>query len=365
MISYLKITVRRKTLKDKNNKKRLRIFDLQREGKGVSKNQKELKPGLAKFFISYKNNFSKLVSVNIFYILGNFPIVFLIAALAGVTQKSAFSPLSDIFQNLAGIFAADGGATPYKLSVFAIEGLQSYSFVPTTWTYVFYAIGALLLFTFGVVNVGTAYIIRNMVSGEPIFLWTDFWYAVKRNWKQALPFGIIDAVICFVLGFNIYSLITGTSDFFASLLFWSNVILAILYFFMRYYIYVQMVTFKLSVFKIFKNSLIFALLGFKRNIVAFLGIILLLFVEVMLLFGLGGILIPLAVAAPLAILFSTFAYMKVYASYYKIKEIMIDPYLAEHPELNTKPSDDEEIIMRDDVTERERLEEIKKRNGIQ
>ena len=222
--------------------------------------------------------------------------------------------------------------------------------------------GALTLFTFGAVNAATAYIIRNMVSGEPVFVWTDFWYAFKRNWKQALPFGIIDAGISALLIFNIYSLITGTSAFFASMLFWSNIVISLLYFFMRYYIYVQMVTFKLSVFKILKNSLIFTLLGLKRNFVALLGIILLLFLEVLFLFGSGGLLIPIAVAAPLAVLFSTFAFMKVYASYFKIKEIMIDPYLEEHPEL--KPQIEEEIVMRDDVTERERLEEIKRRNGL-
>ena len=126
-----------------------------------------------------------------------------------------------------------------------------------------------------------------------------------------------------------------------------------------------MVTFKLSVFKMLKNSLIFALVGFKRNILALIGIVILLILEITLLIGTGGILIPLAVAAPLAILFSTFAYMKVYASYFKIKEIMIDPYLAEHPELNAVEEEEEEIIMRDDVTERERLAEIKRRNGIE
>ena len=126
-----------------------------------------------------------------------------------------------------------------------------------------------------------------------------------------------------------------------------------------------MVTFKLSIFKMFKNSLIFGLLGFKRNIMALFGIILLLFLEFLVVFGSGGILISIGVIAPLTILFSTFAYMKVYAAYYKIKVIMIDPYLAEHPELNNKTVEDEEIIMRDDVTERERLEEIKRRNGIE
>ena len=40
-----------------------------------------------------------------------------------------------------------------------------------------------------------------------------------------------------------------------------------------------MVTFDLKIFKIIKNSLIFSLLGIKRNILAFLGIIILVFFE--------------------------------------------------------------------------------------
>ena len=123
-----------------------------------------------------------------------------------------------------------------------------------------------------------------------------------------------------------------------------------------------MVTFKLSVTKILKNSMIFALIGMKRNIIAFLGIAVILVLEVMFLMVTA--LQPVAVAAPLAILFSTFAYMKVYAAYFKIKEIMIDPYKAEHPELYPETEDDYEIVMRDDVTDKQRLEELKKRNNI-
>lgn len=110
-----------------------------------------------------------------------------------------------------------------------------------------------------------------------------------------------------------------------------------------------------------KNSLIFALLGFKRNILAFLGIILLIFLEVLLMFGTGGILVPFAVAAPLAIMLSAMAFIKVYAAYPKIKQYMIDPYLEEHPEEKPEISDSD-VIMRDDVTEKERLEEIKNKN---
>ena len=350
-------------MKTKDNKKRLRLFDISKDGRGVSKNEKELSPGLKRFFVSFKNNFGKLVYVNIFFVLGNFPIFFLLATLMGFTKNSVFMPMSDLFQNINGLFTADGGMTPYKLSLFAIEGLQDTTFASTTLTYVFYGISALTLFTFGLVNVGTAYIIRNLVSGEPVFVWSDFIYAVKRNVKQALPFGLIDAAICALLTFNIYTLVFESGAFIGSMLFWSEIILFILYFFMRLYIYVQMVTFKLSIYKMIKNSLIFAILGFKRNILAFLGIIFLLLFELVLMFGTGGILVPFAVAAPLAILLSLMSFIKVYAAYPKIKQYMIDPYLDEHPEERAEPSDDE-VIMKDDVTEKERLEEIKKRNSI-
>lgn len=351
---------------DKNNNKktkRFRLINLEKEGKGISKNRAELAPGLKKFFLSYFANFNKLVSVNIFMVLGNFPLLFLIINFAGRFKTPYYIPISDLYQNLSGIFSADGAITPYEMSVYAIEGLQHQALANTFINYLFYGLGALTLLTFGLVNVGTAYIIRNMVMGEPIFTWNDFWYAIRRNYKQALIFGAIDAGITGVLLWNLYTLIYSTANFFASMMFWSNVVLFILYFFMRYYMYVQMVTFRLTIFKMMKNSLIFALLGFKRNILAFLGIILGIFLELVLLLGTGGILVPFAVAAPLTVLFSLFAYMKVYAAYPKIKQYMIDPYLDEHPEQRPKVYE-EEAVMKDDVTEKERLEEIKKRNGI-
>ena len=347
----------------KKSNKRLRLFDITRDGKGLSKNSSDKIGGFKRFFISYKDNFGKIMSVNIFMVLGNFPLIFLIATLSELTKEQASIPAFDIFQNLAGYFA-NTPPSAHSMALFAQEGVQTVIFRPTVTTYVFYALAALTLFTFGIVNVGTAYILRNIAKGDPVFLWSDFWYAVKRNWKQALPFGIIDAGINVLLIWNIYTMfISSVGNFFTNTMFWCNIVILLLYFVMRYYIYIQMVTFKLSVFKILKNSMIFSLLGFKRNIVAFLGIILGLFVEFICVIGAGGILLPFGIALPFLILFSTFAYMKVYAAYFKIKEVMIDPYLAEHPE-EAPIESDAEIIMTDDVTERERLEEIKKRNSI-
>ena len=175
---------------------------------------------------------------------------------------------------------------------------------------------------------------------------------------------VIDIGINALIIWNIYNLfINSSGGYFTNTLFWCNVVLFVLYSVMRYYIYVQMVTFKLTVFKILKNSLIFSLLGFKRNLMATLGILAGLLIELICVIGVGGILLPFGIALPFIILFSSFAYMKVYASYFKIKEIMIDPYLAEHPEEAPEYNNDD-VIMSDDVTELERLEEIKRRNSM-
>ena len=341
----------------KNNSplKRLKIFDFTRDGKGISKSAADMAPGLKRFFVTLRNNLGKIVTVNIFMVVGNFPLIFLICNLSGYFKIPYQLPFFDVFQNLSAIFALDGPMTPYKLVLFGISGTQNQVLASTAVNYVFYALGALGLLTFGIVNVGTAYILRNISSGEPVFPWSDFWYAVKRNYKQAIPFGAIDIIICAILTFNIY-LTVSSGTFFLSIMFWSSVVISVLYFFMRYYMYVQMVTFKLSIFKMLKNSLIFALLGIKRNIVALLGIILGVILEIG--FMLSGVLVPVAVAAPLILLFSLFAYMKVYAAYFKIKEYLIDPYYNEHPEERRSLSE-VETVMHDDVTENERLKKIK------
>lgn len=346
----------------KGKSQRLRIFDFQREGPGISKRAADMGTGLKRFFVSFKDNFDKIIYVNIFMVLGNFPIFFLIVALSGYTQLDTSVPMYDIFQNLSHIYA-DGSLSAFEMTMYALTGIQNQTLVPSVLTYVFYGISALTVFTFGLVNVGTAYILRNIAMGEPVFTWTDFWYAIKRNWKQALPFGIVDVAIHAILIFNIYYFMLSSYSWFESTMMWLNIAILILYFFMRYYIYVQMVTFKLSVVKILKNSLIFSLLGIKRNLMALLGIIIVMALEVLFVFTAGGILMPVGVAMPLILIFSACAYMKVYAAYFKIKEVMIDPYKAEHPG-PVEDIEDDEPIMRDDVTYNEKLAEIKRRNGI-
>lgn len=314
-------------------KKRFRLFDSQREGKGVSKDEKPITPDLGGFFRSFKRNFSSLLRVNLFMVIGNFPILFAILGLSGLFKIPYMTPLSNLFPNLRSLMLLDPSRSPATMALYGVFGGQIENTALTPMSYVMFGLSALTFLTFGFVCVGTTYILRSLVRGEPVFMWADFFYAIKRNKKQAFFFGMLDLLLLLLIPFNftVLSEMTG-GGLMIGIIFWLTVVFAVIYFFMRFYIYLQMITFDLSIGKILKNSFIFSLLGFKRNILALLGMILLFFLDFILLFGLGGILLPLGIAAPLVIIFSAASYMAVFAAWYKIKDLMIPEGADQPPE---------------------------------
>ena len=97
---------------------------------------------------------------------------------------------------------------------------------------------------------------------------------------------------------------------------------------MKFYIYTLLVTFDLSTLKILKNSLIFTVLGIKRNILALLGIVLLLIIHIALIFLLIPYGISVQIIIPFFYIMAVFGFMAVYASYPIIDKHMIEPYRA-------------------------------------
>ena len=322
-------------------KRKFRLFDTQREGKGVTKEQAANEGiGLKRFFRLYRDNLGKLFSLNIMMVLGCIPLLFAILALSGTASREFTAPLSSVFPLIRAESAGAAEANPANLVVLAIDGLQTSERASTFWTYFFLGLSCLTVFTFGFVNVGAAYVTRGIVMGDPVFPYSDFFYAIKRNWRQGLIVGLIDSVILALLGFDLYYLFTSASRVFDYFLLWTTVGIALIYIFMRYYLYLQMVTFDLSIRKLLKNSLIFSILGLKRNVLALLGTLIFVFINIMCLFGLGGYLLFLGIAIPLMFLFSHVKFMGTYAAYYKIKEIMIDPLQNETEEADEENNPD-------------------------
>ena len=103
--------------------------------------------------------------------------------------------------------------------------------------------------------------------------------------------------------------------------------------------YIILITFDLSIKKILKNSFIFSIIGFKRNIVGFLGILGIVCTNYYIFL----VFMPLGTLLPFMITLATCGFVSAYCAYPNIKKIMIDPYEKKNP----KPQYDSEPIFID------------------
>lgn len=305
-------------------------FDrVQKEREGVSPDEPKAldRPTVGSFFKLFGRKINTLLSVNLLFVFGNFPIFFFLLALSGYVSDSTSAPYYQQFAPLLGASYFD--PSPVTASLLGIFGAHISITVPTVITNILYGLTALLFVTFGPVNVGTTYLLRSMVREEGMFLMSDFWYAIKKNFRQGLIFGMIDLLIMVLLGYDfLYFYINlGSGSTFIYILFFITFAMIIVYAMMRMYIYLMMVTFDLSIAKMLKNALFFSILGIKRNIMALLWVVLLIALEYVILM----VFAPLGVILPLILLFSVGAFGCAFAAYPKIKEIMIDPYYSETP----------------------------------
>lgn len=319
-------------------KKKFNLYEFLNKGngKGVSKEERNHPRNFKYFFKMLRNNLTNIMYINLYLVFGNFPLVFIFIAL-GYTLNHSPAPSTAAFSQIYGAIAQSGFSNAALPALYGAHGVRSSISTPSTLTFVFLGLSLLVIFTFGLVNVGTTYILRNIVKGEPIFMWNDFWYSIKRNWKQGLIMGILDIVFISLFAFNIYMMYFNMSTYVFGLIFYGNILLLLIYLVMRFYSYIIIVTFDLSIPKILKNSLIFSVLGFKRNILAILGIASLIIIEFMLLI----FIMPLALIIPVFFTLGLARFMEIYAAFPKIKEIMIDPYYKE------QEIDEEEPICKD------------------
>lgn len=305
----------------------LPFFNYNKDGKGVSKEEAKLPFNFICFFKYFKRHFSKMLSVNIAMILGNFPIFFILPVLAGYFHTKSITPTDQIYSLLGGTlpFLEDASAlTPALSTVGLFESISAWTLADR----IIMGLSLLALLTFGPVNVGTTYILRNILKGEPVYMWEDMKYSIKRNLRQCLIYGIFDIVLSFMLVYDVwFFFINAGLGLGYSIGFYTSLVALVFYFFMRFYIYLMMVTFDLSLFKIFKNAMIFAFLGFKRNILALLGILAVLFLN--FIFFLTPITMALGIALPFVMTLGICTYISTYAAWPKIKEIMINPYYKE------------------------------------
>ncbi len=312
----------------KNNKKGFgkifRFFDYNRDNR-LDALAEDTTPTVKRYFKLLGRRFWKLISLNLMMLPIILPILVAIYLYFSLDQTPTANNI--IFPQLYGAsIAAPSTHTTFLLDLF---GAQMDIPIMGVGAYVGMGICALfMLLTFGWQNIGATYVLRNMVRGDAVFVWSDYFYAIKRNLRPAFLLGLLDFLVIFLLGFDIVYFWNQTGDFWLDVCFFAIFALIVLYFFMRFYIYLLLVTFDLSIKKILKNALIFTMLGIKRNLMGLLGIALITAINVALFFVFAatplGIAIPLIL--PLFYYLALTAFTSAYAAYPIIERYMITPY---------------------------------------
>lgn len=250
-------------------------------------------PPFIRFWRRYGRNFLKLVQVNLFYAVVTLPIYVWITSVLNAASVQI------------------GGGVFTVLGALLLSGVMYWPPV---------VLGALLLGSVVLLGPATAaltYAALNCAWDRPGMFWPEFWQAFRENWKQALPFGILDV---FALFATAYYLIDGKAAFgdASAVLTVLWMILVMLYAMMRVYLYPIMVTVQLSTGALIRNSLALAMLKLWRPLAVV---------------AVAAVLTVLCVVADIVLvpcfLYSFVAFM---ASF--LTKPMIDGYLI-HPQTNS------------------------------
>lgn len=217
------------------------------------------------------------------------------------------------------------------------------------------------IFTNGLAQVGMAYVCRTASRDKHSFVTSDFFDAIKKNWKTALPLGIINTLIMAILIADVYVLyIFWTQDIINKT--WAAVVFATTAFFFtafsfaKFYQYTLMITFDFKLKTLIKNSWLFATLGIKHNIIIALSLGAVYF----------GCLWLIVINAQVGIMIATVLLIFIFPSFRsfviqfnvfpEIKKYIIDPYYEEHPdediekrrELGLIDDDDDDAVFDDE-----------------
>ena len=200
---------------------------------------------------------------------------------------------------------------------------------------VVYGIFSLPVITNGLAAAGITNVTRNIARDKHSFGTSDFLETIMKNWKQALPAGIINTLIYIILGFDIYFFYTASEGIMATVGLGISLCMLFIFTVMQYYIWTLIITFKFSLKQVYKNSFKFVFINMKMNLLCFFAILLVYAVNIALVFLLQSYFLPVITFELLLyiLLFPSFRYLLVqYCTFPSIKKYIIDPYYAEHPD---------------------------------
>ena len=252
-----------------------------KEGKGVDKDEtKPIRP--LYFFELFFRKFSKMITLNMLYILLTCPI-WIALGIIMLTLNSASLEEFGVFQQL-----------------------QMFS-------YVFMLFSVLT----GPATAGITYMFKSYATEMPTFTMADFFEHYKKNFKQSTLLMIINGL--YLLSFSLTLQLPQLR-----MMVIPSIIFLVLLIFINFYAFSIMTMFKMKFIDILKNSLIFALAKLPFNVL-YLAIIGGLSYALLIYPVIGAILLFL-------IFYSFSGFLVVFSVYPTIEKYMLDPVHGEEEE---------------------------------
>ena len=206
-----------------------------------------------------------------------------------------------------------------------------------------------LLFCVPIVTIGPAtsalvFILREFTMEHPVFLFSDFFEAFKKNFKQSIVMELIDVVFIALMWVAIptYKSMaeSGSPVWYVPLVLCVSI--TVMFVLMHFYIHLMIVTVDLKLTAILKNAFFLSFLGAKTNLLTLLWVVLL---------GLFHFLFfPYTILLMPFISFSFLSYVVCFNSFQFIQKYIIDPYYAssaEPDEAVAEPVGEEEVLFQD------------------
>ncbi len=270
-------------------------------GPGVNKDDDDEKSAFQRYFITYGRNFARLLKLNLIFLIPAIPIAALIVFLyfSGFVFKIDLS------------IALTSGTVNLSVDIW-----RNYiSMFPLVFLYPFFA--AMLVIT------------KRLVNRKYVFLWSEYWTGVKENFLQFF----LNALLCYF----VYVLLSFSTLYYSTyfdegiiyiVAYFFTLLLAIIFILMQLYVPLLIVSAKLKLKDIYKNSLLFSILGVGRNF---------LFALVVIIFAVISLLHEFLPMVSLVLFaFSFVTYSNAFIFYPLLDRYIFNPYQASENEEETK-----------------------------
>lgn len=202
--------------------------------------------------------FSKMLAGNLLYILCCIPVLLIVFAVSGVFSSNIFELLLPQLSSYYGTIDESTLNNPDFMQLFVYFDVIIRAFISVLFV---------LFLGSGPVTCAFNHIVRNYVKDKHAWVFSDFFEKSHKNFKQGFVVLLFDVIIFFFL-FNSYFFYS-TQNEMLSFVKYFILSIGVIFILMHIYIYPLMLTFKLPLKHILKNSIILALSNLPRNLFVF------------------------------------------------------------------------------------------------